>query len=85
MDIARSGRGNGMGRLLHPGMIDIAAILAAPLPWDDRAAVQHITWMLRVGAAWWNCFASLAGGPEMGAAASVKPCQAQAWLTEPGL
>jgi hypothetical protein len=48
----------------HTGMIDIAAILAAPLPWNDSAADQHIAWMLRVGAAWWNCFASLAGGPE---------------------
>ncbi len=49
----------------HPGMTDIAAILAAPLPWNDRAAEQHIGWMLRVGAAWWNCFVSLAGGPEV--------------------
>jgi hypothetical protein len=48
----------------HPGMTDIAAILAAPLPWNDHAAGQHIAWMLRVGAAWWTCFASLAGGPE---------------------
>jgi hypothetical protein len=48
----------------HPGMTDIAAILTAPLPWDDRAAEQHIAWMLRVGAVWWNCFASLAGDPE---------------------
>jgi len=69
----------------HPGMIDIAAILAAPLPWDDRAAVQHTTWMLQVGAAWWNCFVSLADRPEMDAAAPVKPCQAQAGLTERGL
>jgi hypothetical protein len=46
----------------HPGMIDIAAILAAPLPWNDRAARQQIAWMLRVGAVWWNCFASLAEG-----------------------
>jgi hypothetical protein len=49
----------------HPGMTDIATILAAPLPWDDSAAKQQITWMLRVGGAWWNCFASLAGGPEV--------------------
>jgi hypothetical protein len=49
----------------HPGMTDIAAILAAALPWDDSAAEQHSAWMLRVGAAWWNCFASLAGGPEV--------------------
>jgi hypothetical protein len=48
----------------HPGMIDIAAILAAPLPWDDRAAGQHMAWLLPVGAAWWRCFASLAGGAE---------------------
>jgi hypothetical protein len=49
----------------HPGMTDIAAILAAPLPWNDSAAEQQIAWMLRVGAAWWNCFASLAGEPEV--------------------
>jgi hypothetical protein len=47
----------------HPGMTDIAAILPAQLPWNDSAAEQHIAWMLRVGAAWWNCFASLAGDP----------------------
>lgn len=44
----------------HPGMTDIAAILTAPLPWNDSAAERHIAWMLPVGAAWWNCFASLA-------------------------
>jgi hypothetical protein len=49
----------------HPGMTDIAAILAAPLPWDDSAAEQQIAWMLRVGAAWWTCFTSLAGGPQV--------------------
>ena len=49
----------------HPGMTDIAAILAAPLPRNDRAAGQHIAWMLRVGAVWWNCFASLADRPEV--------------------
>jgi hypothetical protein len=49
----------------HPGMTDIAAILGAPLPWDDSAAEQHIAWMLQVGAVWWNCFASLAGGTEV--------------------
>ena len=53
------------GAFHHPGMTDIAAILAAPLPWNDSAAEQHIAWMLRVGAAWWDCFASLAGGPEV--------------------
>jgi hypothetical protein len=46
----------------HPGMTDIAAILPAPLPWDDAAARQHITWMLPVGAAWWRCFGSLVEG-----------------------
>jgi hypothetical protein len=56
----------------HPGMIDIAASLAAPLPWNDRAAGQHIAWMLRVGVAWWNCFASLAGGPEVENSSTVK-------------
>lgn len=49
----------------HPGMTDIAAILESPLPWNDSAARQHIAWMLRGGAAWWRCFASLAGGPEV--------------------
>ena len=44
-------------------MTDIAAILPAPLPWDDRAAGLQGAWMLRVGALWWGCFASLAGGP----------------------
>jgi hypothetical protein len=43
----------------HPGMVDIAAILPAPLPWNDRAAERHAAWMLRVGAVWWNGFASL--------------------------
>lgn len=46
----------------HPGMIDIAAVRAAPLPWNDRAAAGHMAWMLRAGAAWWNCFAE-AGPP----------------------
>ena len=45
----------------HPGMIDIAAILPAPLPWNDDAAERHTEWMLQAGAVWWNCFASLAG------------------------
>ena len=49
----------------HRGMTDIAAILAAPLPWNDRAAGQHIAWMLRVGAVWLNCFGSLPGGSEV--------------------
>ena len=48
----------------HPGMTDIAAILAAPLPWDDPAADRQIAWLLRVGAIWWRCFASLADGAD---------------------
>jgi hypothetical protein len=48
----------------HPGMTDVATVLAAPLPWNDRAAGQQIAWMLSVGAVWWNCFASLARGLE---------------------
>jgi hypothetical protein len=56
----------------HPGMTDIAAILAAPLPWNDSAAEQHIAWMLRVGAAWWNCFASLSRFTEVNNTSSVK-------------
>ena len=46
----------------HPGMIDIAAILAAPLPWNEAAAERHIEWMLRVGSVWWNTFAALPRG-----------------------
>lgn len=49
----------------HPGMTDIAAVLAAPLPWSDDAAEQHMAWMLPVGAAWWRCFASLVEGVEV--------------------
>jgi hypothetical protein len=56
----------------HPGMTDIAAVLAAPLPWNDRAAEQHIAWMLRSGAVWWVCFTSLAAGPK---AAKVAPAR----------
>jgi hypothetical protein len=56
----------------HPGMTDIAAVLAAPLPWNDSAARQHIAWMLRGGAAWWRCFAALAGGPEEESFSPVK-------------
>lgn len=48
------------GIVHHPGMIDIAAALPAPLPWNDSAAERHSTWMLRIGAAWWDCFASFA-------------------------
>lgn len=46
----------------HPGMTDIAAIIAAPLPWDDAAAGLQIAWLLRVGAIWWSAFMPLAGG-----------------------
>ena len=53
------------GASYHPGMTDIAANLAAPLPWNDPAAGQHIAWMLRVGAVWWNCFVSLTGDPDL--------------------
>lgn len=66
----------------HPGMTDIAAILPAQLPWNDSAAEQHIAWMLRVGAAWWNCFASLAGGPEVENASSARHAPAKAGLGE---
>jgi hypothetical protein len=48
------------GTCHHPGKTDIAAILAAPTPWDDGAAEWQIAWMLRVGAAWWDGFATLA-------------------------
>ncbi len=56
----------------HPGMTDILAFLATPLPWNDSAAEQQITWMLRVGAAWWNRFASLADGPAANRSLSTK-------------
>lgn len=55
------------GTSRHPGMTDIAATLETPLPWDDCAAEAHIEWMLRVGAVWWTCFASLAGEAPAGA------------------
>jgi hypothetical protein len=60
------------GTCHHPGMTDIAAILAAPLPWDDSAAERQIAWMLRIGAAWWNCFASLADEPWVDSASPAK-------------
>jgi hypothetical protein len=49
----------------RPEMTDIATVLATPLPWDEVATERQIVWMLRVGAAWWNCFASLVGSPEL--------------------
>jgi hypothetical protein len=58
----------------HPGMTDIAATLAAPPPWNNRAAGQHIRWMLRAGGAWWNCFASVAGSPKPHGTEQVCPC-----------
>ena len=69
----------------HPGMTDIAAILPAQSPCNDSAAEQHIAWMLRFGAAWWNCFASLAGGLEVNHASPAKRerhAPAKAWLDE---
>ena len=57
----------------HSGMTDIAAILAAPLPWDDHAAGQHVVdaagrrgvvALLRVvgGGFWGGEFACREGG-----------------------
>ena len=46
----------------HRGMTDVAATIAAPLPWDDAAAASHIGWLLQAGAAWWNAFTALADG-----------------------
>lgn len=43
----------------HPGMTDIAAILPAPLPWNDDAAAHHTAWLLKTGALWWTSFATL--------------------------
>lgn len=43
----------------HAGMIDVAAIRPAPLPWNDIAAEKQTAWLLRVGRAWWNCFSSM--------------------------
>ncbi len=53
------------GATHRPGTTDIATVLAAPLPWDEVAAEEQIVWIIRVAAAWWNCFASLAGTPEV--------------------
>jgi len=36
----------------HPGKTDITAVLAAPLPWNDRAAGKQVAWMLQAGADW---------------------------------
>jgi hypothetical protein len=47
----------------HPGTTDIAAIIAAPLPWDDAADGLHAAWLLRVGTVWWNGFGSSVDGP----------------------
>ena len=44
----------------HPGTIDVAAHIAAPLPWDDAAADAHVAWLLRIGAVWWASFVPLA-------------------------
>jgi hypothetical protein len=60
------------GSCHHAGMTDIAAILPAPLPWDESAAEQHVAWMLPVGAAWWTCFASLTGDPGANNASPAK-------------
>lgn len=43
----------------HPGMIDVAAVIGAPVPWDDAAAGLHVAWLLRTGTLWWRCFAAL--------------------------
>ena len=47
------------GASYHPGMTDIATMMAAPLPWDEAAASVQIAWLLQKGAVWWNTFASL--------------------------
>jgi hypothetical protein len=66
----RSGRDDGASH--HPGMAAIAAILAAPLPWNDSAAEQHVAWLLGIGVVWWDSFASLAGGAQMENAAPAR-------------
>jgi hypothetical protein len=48
----------------HPGMTDIAAIRAAPLPWDNCAVCQQMAWLLQIGSTWWHCFTSLTDDPE---------------------
>ncbi len=53
------------GACHRAGMTDIAAAPAAPRPWDDGAAEWQIAWLLRVGAAWRNCFAALVDGAEV--------------------
>jgi hypothetical protein len=65
-------------------MTDIAAILAAPLPWDDRAAGLQSVWMLQVGAVWWNCFASLAEGSGRQCSSAAKQRRRSSAKTRPG-
>jgi len=48
------------GGSYHPGTIDVAVHVAAPLPWDDAAADAHVAWLLRIGAVWWSSFVPLA-------------------------
>jgi hypothetical protein len=58
---AASGPGAALewGGCHHPGMTDIAAAIAAPLPWDNAAAGLHVAWLLRIGAVWWSTFRAL--------------------------
>jgi len=56
----------------HPGMTDIAAIIAAPFPWDDAAAGLHIAWLLRTGGTWWRVFSALVGECAACPAESIK-------------
>jgi hypothetical protein len=49
----------GWGTSFHPGMTDVIASIAAPLPWDDAACGLHAAWLLRTGALWWTCFVAL--------------------------
>ncbi len=48
------------GASYHPGTIDVAVHIAAPLPWDDAAAGAHVAWLLRIGTVWWASFVPLA-------------------------
>ena len=52
------------GTTHHPGMTDIAAVIAAPFPWNTAAASLHIAWLLQAGAAFWTAFGSLANGAQ---------------------
>jgi hypothetical protein len=56
-----------------------------PMPEFDRAAGQHIAWMLRGGAAWWDCFGPRAGVPEAENSPPAMPMRERLPSANPGL